>query len=154
MSARTPDPESLGDDLLRAVARVNRWASHRARFDISPAQARLLSLVEELGPSRVNVLAEADHCTQPTMSAQIQRLETLGWLTRTADPDDRRASVVALSPAGADALAGVRRARVEAVAPLLHGLSTTTLERLADAVDAMTELLDLAAPTAAPHRKD
>ncbi len=154
MSDRVPDPTALGDDLLRVVARVNRWASHSATFEISPAQGRLLSLVEQLGPSRISALAEADHCTQPTMSGQVQRLESLGWVRRTADPDDGRASLVELSPAGAEALAGARQARVDAVAPLLRELPAATLERLSDAVEAMTLLLDAAAARGAVPRKD
>jgi hypothetical protein len=69
--------DELGNSVLRSAARLTRWASRHASFDVPMAQARLLALVEELGPARTSALAAADHCSQPTMSTQLQRLEAL-----------------------------------------------------------------------------
>lgn len=144
----------LGEHLLRVVARFNRWASQAAALPMPPAQARLLVLVEDLGPARISALAEADHCSQPTMSSQLKRLEAPGWIQRTADPEDHRACLVSLSPSGAEALAQVRRARFEAVAPLIDGLDADDLRRLAVANEVVTELLEKAAHEDDPDRKD
>ena len=145
----TPPP-SLGDELLGVVARLNRWASRHAEFDVPPAQARLLAQIDELGPARVGDLALADHTSQPTMSAQLGRLEQAGWVMRTADPVDARASLIGLSPAGTQALADVRRARSAVLAPVIERLPRTDLARLADAVDVLRDLLAAADQTTDP----
>lgn len=135
----------LEDALLRTTARLTRWASQRARFDVPPAQARLLALVDELGPARVGDLAVADHTSQPSMSSQLARVEERGWVTRATDPADSRAWLISLAPAGADALARVRAARAEVLAPVLDGLDEDERARLAEAVDVLEGLLARAA---------
>ncbi|MBW8732290.1 MAG: MarR family transcriptional regulator, partial [Terrabacter sp.] len=35
------EPTTLGNDLLRSAARLSRWASRHASFDVPFAQARL-----------------------------------------------------------------------------------------------------------------
>jgi DNA-binding MarR family transcriptional regulator len=147
---------TLGNDLLRSAARLSRWASRNASFDVPFAQARLLALLDELGPSRVSVLAAADHSSQPTVTTQLQRLEASGWVDRAADPDDARASLVSLSQDGVAALEGVRRARLDVLAPALGRLDENGLDRLRVAIDVMDELLAAAAVPTDPHptRKD
>ena len=127
------EPTTLGNELLRSAARLSRWASRHASFDVPFAQARLLALLDELGPSRVSVLAAADHSSQPTITTQLQRLEASGWVHRGSDPDDARATVITLSNEGHAAL-----------------------DRVQVAIDVMNELLAAAADTPAPHptRKD
>lgn len=137
--------DGLEDALLRTTARLTRWASQRARFDVPPAQARLLALVDELGPARVGDLAVADHTSQPSMSSQLARVEERGWVTRATDPADSRAWLISLAPAGADALARVRAARAEVLAPVLDGLDEDERARLAEAVDVLEGLLARAA---------
>jgi len=139
----TPEPAPVdGDALLRSVARLHRWATRHAHLEVPPAQMRLLALVGDVGPARVGDLAEADHSSQPTMTAQVQRAEQHGWLTRAADPDDARASVIALSPAGERELAKARAARSAAIRPLLAGLSdrdAATLDRAVAIVDRLVD---------------
>jgi DNA-binding MarR family transcriptional regulator len=147
---------SLGNALLRSAARLSRWASRHASFDVPFAQARLLALLDELGPSRVSALSAADHSSQPSITTQLHRLEAAGWVERAVDPDDARASLVSLTQAGKDALEGVRRARVAVLAPALDGLDGPALARLQVAIDVLDELLAAAAepPISHPTRKD
>lgn len=140
-----PRDRALGDELLAVTARMTRWATRLAELEVPPAQARLLAQVGELGPARVGDLARADHCSQPTMTAQLHRLEARGWIERSADPDDARAALIALSARGRAALGAVRQARVAVVQPVLERLSPEQLRRLGDAVDVLHELLDVAA---------
>ena len=148
-----PGRSVLADDLLRSAARLSRWASRQATFEVTSAQARLLALLDELGPARVSLLAEADHSSQPSMTTALQRLEAQGWARRGPDPDDARASLLSLTAAGHEALRGVRDARARALAPALDSLSPEDVDRLRDAVAAMHSLLQHAA-TPAPSRKD
>jgi DNA-binding MarR family transcriptional regulator len=141
------DRDELGNSVLRAAARLTRWASRNASLDVPMAQTRLLALVEELEPARISTLAAADHTSQPTMSTQVQRLEAEGWAGRVADPADARASLVSLSAAGRAALGRARRARLEALSPAFDQLDASALARLEDAVAALDDLLARASGT-------
>jgi DNA-binding MarR family transcriptional regulator len=143
-------PVSLGNELLRSSARLSRWASRHASFDLPFAQARLLALLDELGPARVSTLAVADHSSQPTVTAQLQRLEAQGLVRRAADPDDARASLVSLSDHGRGKLESLREARVAVLAPLLDELDDQGLADLETAVDVIGRLLVAAGRTRVP----
>ena len=146
--------DALADELLRGAARLSRWASQHADLGMPYAQARVLALVDDLGAARITALAEADHCSQPSMTTQVQRLEADGLVARTPDPADARASLVGLTADGAAALARLRRARGAALAPVLDAVHPDA-GRLADAVALLGELLDATRhehPT--PDRKD
>lgn len=130
--------DDTGAKLLQAVTRLNRWATRHADFDTPPAQARLLSLIEEIGPARIGDLAAADHCSQPTMTTQVQRIEAAGWALRTSDPDDARVALIDITPAGKVALEKVRVARRATLAPVIDSL--TASERLS--LEGATALLE------------
>jgi DNA-binding MarR family transcriptional regulator len=143
-----PETAAAANALLRAAARLSRWASQSASFDIPFAQARLLALVDELGPVRVSALAEADHSSQPTVTSQVHRLEAAGWARREPDPADARATLVSLTEHGAAALARVRAARAEVLDPVLARLDGHGLERVQAATAVLDELLELASTQA------
>jgi len=90
--------------------------------------------VEEQGPARISMLAAADHCSQPTMTTQVQRLEAEGWVTREPDPADARAVLVTITPMGIEALEQARAGRADVVAPHVAALSASQRDTLADAV--------------------
>ena len=89
---------TLGADLLAVVARLNRLASQRARIPLPFAQGRLLSTIEDQGAARISDLAALDHCSQPTMTMQVRRLEDAGLVSRTVYPDDARAVLIRITP--------------------------------------------------------
>ena len=93
--------DALADELLRSAARLSRWASRHADLGMPYAQARVLALVDDLGPARVTTLAAADDCSQPSMTAQVHRLEADGLVARTPDPADARATLIGLTADGA-----------------------------------------------------
>jgi DNA-binding MarR family transcriptional regulator len=138
---------TLGADLLAAVARLNRLASQRARIPLPSAQGRLLSTVEDQGAARISDLATLDHCSQPTMTMQVRRLEDAGLVSRTVDPDDARAVLIRITPEGVDMLRRVRVDRGAAIDPYLERLNDADRQTLDDAVRVMRKLLeDAAAP--------
>ena len=144
------DAEQLGSDLLSVVARLNRLATQRAGLEVPYAQVRLLAQVDEQGPARISTLAAVDHCSQPTMTTQVQRLETEGWVTREADPADARAVLVTITDAGTEALRQARARRADVVAPHVAALSHSERDTLADAVEIIRRLLAEAGPTHTP----
>ena len=82
-SSTRPSDTELGSSLLGVVARLNRLATQRTKPPLPWAQARLLSTIEGQGEARISDLAALDHCSQPTMTTQVRRLEGAGLVTRT-----------------------------------------------------------------------
>lgn len=144
---------SLGADLLWTVARINRLATQRIRLPLPVAQARLLSTIQDRGAARISDLAVLDHCSQPTMTTQVRRLEEAGLVSRTVDPADGRAVLISITPEGVRTLARVRADRAAAIDPYVDRLSDTDRVVLADAVRVLRQLLaDAANPAAGPDR--
>ena len=141
-------PSPLGADLLAVVARINRLANQRVRMPIPFAQARLLSTIEDQGEARISDLASLDHCSQPTMTTQVRRLEDAGMVTRTPDPLDARAVLIRITPDGVAALRQARLDRGAAIDPYLERLSDAERERLTEAVDVLRRVVeDATAPS-------
>jgi len=148
---------ALGAELLRVIARFNRWATRHGEWAIPAAQARLLAQVDELGPARIGALARADHCSQPAMTTQVRRLESAGLLTRIPDPADGRAVLVSLTSSGRRALDEIRAARASALAPVIDRLDARERERVRAALHTLTDLLAAASAGAdepAPREND
>lgn len=130
-----------GYRLARVVGRLNRWVTHEVSSDLPAAQLRLLALIGELGPARVGELAAADHCSQPTMTTQLNRLERAGFIARRSDPSDARAQRVELTDTGAEVLDDTRSARGEFLDSQLDRCPTSHREELVAAVDTLERLL-------------
>ncbi|MDT5264741.1 MAG: hypothetical protein QOI90_1367 [Mycobacterium sp.] len=133
---------ALAADLLSVVARINRLATQRVRMQLPYAQARLLSMIEDQAAARISDLAALDHCSQPTMTTQVRRLELAGLVSRTTDPADARAVLISITPKGVAVLAGVRADRGAVIDPYLERLGDADRQALADAVRVMRSLLD------------
>ncbi|AFP40816.1 MarR family winged helix-turn-helix transcriptional regulator [Mycolicibacterium smegmatis] len=131
----------LGADLLAVVARLNRLATQRTRLPLPYAQARLLSTIEDQGEARISDLALLDHCSQPTMTTQVRRLEEAGLVSRTADPGDARAVLIRITEEGRKTLAQARADRAAAINPRLERLSAEDRQTLVDAVEVIRKLL-------------
>ena len=135
-------PSTLGADLLAVVARLNRLANQRVRMPVPFAQARLLSTIEDKGEARISDLAALDHCSQPTMTTQVRRLEDAGMVTRTADPTDARAVRIKITDEGVAALRQARLDRGAAVDPYLERLSDTERQVLTEAIVVLRGLVE------------
>lgn len=91
-----------GLERLSTAMRSEQWSEAGAR-DLNPTQARLLKLLGQ-GAARVKVLAHQLGVSQPTVTASLGALERKGLVSRSADPSDARATLVALTEAGRAAL--------------------------------------------------
>ncbi len=140
------DNGTLADELLRTVARANRWANLNARFEVPAAQLRLLALIEQYEPARVTALATADHSSQPGTTAQVNKLVGAGLAERLHDASDGRATPVQLTPAGRDVLARAREARALTLAPALELFSASEREDLRRGVALLERLLSSSDP--------
>jgi DNA-binding MarR family transcriptional regulator len=141
MGPTTPQTTTgLGSELLTVVAKLNRLATQRIRLPLPWAQARLLGTIDDQGEARISDLAELDHCSQPTMTTQVRRLEDAGLVART--PDDARAVRIRITPEGQLVLARVRADRAAVIDPRIERLTEQDRETLSAAVGALHRLLD------------
>ena len=99
----------LALDVVRSAARLTRAASKIPGVTYSSIAWRVLADLERDGATRVTDLAAAQRVAQPTMTALVQRVEGEGWVRRSADPGDKRATLVTITDAGSGpALAAYR----------------------------------------------
>src|SRR5262249_17654232 len=138
----------LGADLLAVVARLNRLATQRIQMPLPSAQARLLATIEAHGEARIGDLAAVDHCSQPTMTTQVRRLEDAGLVARTVDPGDARAVRIRITDEGRHTLNAVPTDRAAAIEPQLALLGPADRKVLADAGQVLRRLLDNSAAAA------
>ncbi|WP_350274278.1 MarR family transcriptional regulator [Kribbella sp. HUAS MG21] len=101
------DLTALFTDLVRLETRLYNVLDARlkAEHDLPLGQFEFLRFIEAHGTSRVFDLARAMAITVGATSKAVDRLEAAGRVRRTANPDDRRSSLVELTDAGAQALA-------------------------------------------------
>jgi DNA-binding MarR family transcriptional regulator len=144
-SATAPTLEELSAELVLHTGRLVRAISRQSAglaVDVPTAQLRLLSQVDELGPVTISVLAAADRCSQPTMSAGVQGLCERGWAVKAPSPRDARSSLVSLTDAGRTVLSEARRERAAVVAARLRSDPRHDERDLATAVAVLRGLLD------------
>jgi DNA-binding MarR family transcriptional regulator len=129
----------LSNDLVVLSARLVREI-RRNSVDIPAASTRLMSLLDELGPSTVSALAQADRCSQPTMTGLVNGLVDKGWVQREPHPDDARSTLISMTAEGRQMLSGVRRRNAALVAGRIEA-SGRSPEDLATAVAVLSDLL-------------
>ena len=131
--------QQLSNDLVVLSARLVREI-RRNTADLPAATTRMLSLLDELGPSTVGSLAQADRCSQPTMTGIVNGLVDKGWVQRQPHPDDARSSLVSMTVDGRQKLSAVRRRNAALVAERVASSGHST-EELATAVAVLSDLL-------------
>lgn len=133
--------DQLAIDFTVACARLTRASSQGARSDEPAAVWRALSILEQFGPMRVGDFAVLDHCSQPTATMMLRRLERAGSAQRSADPQDGRAALLSLTDHGRQKLAALRQGLVRTMGPRLSTLSSEEAEVLARAVPVIRKLI-------------
>ena len=113
--------DCIGDLMDHAMDLTVRFLTDRA--DLSAPAAYALNRVCREGPIRLTVLAAKEGVSQPSMTQLIQRLERQDLVTRLADPDDGRATLVGITAHGQSLLDDRRRLRRERLAALFATLT-------------------------------
>jgi MarR family transcriptional regulator, transcriptional regulator for hemolysin len=76
---------------------------------LSPAYMPILFALSEEGPLTPTTLAIRAAVEQPTMTATLNRMLRDGLITREPHPDDRRSTLIALTPAAEAKLPAVEK---------------------------------------------
>jgi len=108
--------ERPAEDLVAALSALVTQLKRRSGDPENGARAFLLAHVDRLAPVRATDLTDATALDLSTISRHLRGLEDAGLLTRSPDPDDRRASLLTVTDAGRVFLADAVRARTAMLA--------------------------------------
>ncbi len=98
------------------------------------ASIGLLSTLMRLGPVRASSLAEHACLDPSTVSRHLKELESAGHVVRRDDPDDRRATVLEVSPAGRDLVAVTTAQRIAVLESAVANWPTADVNRMTELV--------------------
>ena len=142
MATTSPTGTDLATRLRLGITRTARRLRQEAGSGLSPTLTSALATIARHGPLTPSELAERERVQRPTATKLLARLEEPGLVGRTADPTDRRSTLVAISPAGVALLAEVRTRKDAYLARRLRALSSedrATLRRATEILEAMLD---------------
>jgi DNA-binding MarR family transcriptional regulator len=123
-----PAPEDTAEQiaaLLDGLVRRQRRAS-KADLDVTHGQLRVLRTLDNADRAlRLSELAHQLGIVPRSATSVVDDLEAAGLVARQPDPDDRRATLVNLTPAGTKLLTTIRRHRRDAMVSLVERLAPT-----------------------------
>jgi DNA-binding MarR family transcriptional regulator len=133
--------------LRLAVARTARRLRQEAfaaegRGELSPSLSAALATIDIHGPLAPSELAERERVKRPTATRILANLERLGLVSRTPDPADGRASLVATTGSGRALLRRLRTRKNADLAKRLRDLDRDEVETLERAAAILERLLD------------
>ena len=117
------------------------WVMHRSRLmqqQGAPAMALVVHLTRT-GPMRSSDLAGAMSLDQSTVSRHIAHLADAGLITRSPDPLDGRAHLVAVTPAGREQAHALIARRVRDLEEVIDTWNDTDREEFARLLTQFTE---------------
>lgn len=125
------------------MLRLGRYLRRETeQLGVTSHQATLLWLVRTRPGLSLRELAQEEGISAPSLSAHVDRLETLGLIRRVRSTDDRRRVGLELTPEGRATLRRVRARRTTWLANRLDRLSDEDRERLEAALPALRALLE------------
>jgi MarR family transcriptional regulator, organic hydroperoxide resistance regulator len=106
-----PDLPRLFRDLLRVETELSNVVDGRLRADcqLTLSKFDVLQVLGRAAPCRVNDIADELGITWGGTSKIVDRLEAAGLCRRRSNPQDRRSSLIDLTPAGEQLLAKGQR---------------------------------------------
>ncbi|MGZ0147834.1 MarR family winged helix-turn-helix transcriptional regulator [Kribbella sp. WER1] len=141
------DPDDLDDAaeqiaaLLDGIVRRQRRASREGFGEnVTHGQFRVLRTLDHADqPIRLSELAARLGIVPRSATSVVDDLESAGLLARRPDPHDRRATLVALTPAGHQILTTLRQKRRDVMVSQLARLTPTEQQALATLLHRLAE---------------
>ena len=130
MSRVTP----IFTDLVRVETRLYNAATATLRTEQGTGlgQFEFLEIIDRIPACRVLDIVNEVAITVGAVSKAVDRLVAAGWCTREPHPQDRRSSVLRLTPEGEKTLAAARPVVENELGALTATLSDDDLTRLAE----------------------
>ena len=124
--------ERPADDLVAALSALVTQLKRRSGDPENGARAFLLAHVDRLAPVRATDLTDATALDLSTISRHLRGLEDAGLLTRSPDPDDRRASLLSVTDEGRAFVEDAVRARTAMLATATSGWPPADVSTLSE----------------------
>jgi DNA-binding MarR family transcriptional regulator len=146
----------LGDagiDVTRlrvALARLSRRLRRHELAGLTPTQLAALATVGTSGPMRLGDLAAAEGIAPSTLTRLVTALEDSGYVRRFPDPSDARASTLAITPHGQEALERIRTESTLLLTESLELLTPAQRSALAEALPVLEQLAEVPGSSAGP----
>ena len=137
-----PADEAAVARLYAAVGRLNRSLRRESTTPMGHGALAALATVEAEGPLRLSELADREGVARPAVSRIVAALEERGLVSRRADPEDRRAALIACTAAGRRLLSRLRRARADVLGRRLAALPDAERTALLAALPALERLAE------------
>jgi DNA-binding MarR family transcriptional regulator len=138
-------PQELSERASRirlAVTRTARRMRQEANSDLGPASLAALATIERHGPLTPSELAKIERVQRPTATRLLAGLTDKELVSRAADPDDRRCSIVSITPQGKAMLKRIRGRKNAWLARRMKELpddEVVALERAAEILERVLE---------------
>lgn len=131
-------------DLVRVETRLYNAVNARLHTEVglSLGQFEFMEIIDRVPGCRVLDIAREVAITVGATSKGVDRLEAAGWCVRSAHPQDRRSSVLALTPEGAALLARTGPLVERELAALTAALPAGELDRAAGALALLRAALE------------
>lgn len=132
--------ESIADSFTtmaraRAAGGPEPWLG----LDLTLPQMKVLMLLDAAGTARPSQIADATGATATGVTGILDRLVERSLVSREPDPEDRRALMVRLEPAGHAILDALHSAGRSSVTQLLEDLSDDDLQALRQGMAALVQ---------------
>ncbi len=167
--AGAPDSVSSGDSLdetlntvehqislfWRRSRSISQQLSRQVHPDMEPSAYGLLAVIRREGPIRLTDLAQNIGVGKPSVSRQIAFLESIGLVSKEADPLDGRAQSIRLTEKGEEKMHQVQDARRQDFRERLGEWPVEELQTLAEYMAKLNSIFDLdviGKDAAATHR--
>jgi MarR family transcriptional regulator, lower aerobic nicotinate degradation pathway regulator len=144
----TSQADAAARELLHVVMLVMRTLAadmRRSSRPLAPTQMGSLMRIAA-GPCRMSDLARHQAVSLPTISKSVDMLVRRGWVERWVDKEDRRQSLVRLTPKGRRVLAEIKDRSERHVAETLAPLNTRECTQLMTALGALARVLAMSEP--------
>jgi DNA-binding MarR family transcriptional regulator len=138
---QTISTTDLAHRLRPVLTRLARRMRQAASGDLSPTQGAALATIDCHGPLTPSELATRERIQRPTATRVLARLEDAGLIERTADPADRRSSLVTTSEDGRALLTAIRERKDAFLVQRLDRLAPEELAALDRAADILERVL-------------
>ncbi|MCB5908871.1 MarR family winged helix-turn-helix transcriptional regulator [Streptomyces pinistramenti] len=137
------EPAEAAGRLRAAVLRLlPALRGHSAHRDLTPSRLAALAVLDTHAPLRISELAARMDIALSTTSRMADLLDACGWIARRPDPEDQRASLLSLSPAGQTLLHSVRCETTSRLAQEIARLTPDRQRLLYDALPALEDLTE------------
>ena len=141
-STSTPELTERAARLRLAITRTARRMRQEAGAELGPSAVAALATIERAGPLTPSELAKHERVQRPTATRVLARLAEEGLVERTADPTDRRCSIVTITAEGRALLKRLRSRKNAYLARRMRKLpddDVATLERAAEILERVLE---------------